>query len=215
MSSAAVPVPDAFGPAAFQAATDVSRETLERLETYAALLRKWAPRINLVGASSLDDLWRRHMLDSAQLWPLLPPAAANLVDFGSGAGFPGMVLAIMGQPDVHLIESNGKKCAFLREVARTTGTAVSIHDVRAEALTPFPAAVVTARALAALPILLDYAEPFLTPNSICLFLKGRRFEEELTETQKKWNITYHIVSSLTEPEGGILRLEAVTRVHPR
>jgi len=208
-------VSDRFGAAAFQAATDVSRETLGRLETYAALLRKWAPKVNLVGASTLDDLWRRHMLDSAQLKPLLPPRAANLADFGSGAGFPGLVLAIMGQPDVHLIESNRRKCAFLREVARTTGTSVTVHCARAEEIAPFPAAVVTARALAALPILLHYAEPFLKADSICLFPKGRRFEDELTETQKTWNITYRIVSSLTEPEGGILRLEDISRVQPR
>jgi len=208
-------VPDPFGVAAFQAATDVSRETLDRLETYTALLRKWAPRINLVGRSTLDDLWRRHMLDSAQLYPHLPPHARTLVDLGSGAGFPGMVLAIMGVPDVHLIESNQRKCAFLREVARATGIKVTVHAARAEELVPFPADVVTARALAPLSILLEYAEPFLTPSSVCLFLKGRRYEEELTETQKKWNITHHMFSSLTEPEGGILRLEAVSRVHPR
>src|SRR5437588_12718613 len=110
----------ALSPAEFAAATGVSRETLARLDAYAELLRQWSPRINLVAASTLDDLWRRHVLDSAQLFPLLPPGAHSLIDLGSGAGFPGLVLAILGVPAVELIESDARKCAFLREAARGT-----------------------------------------------------------------------------------------------
>src|SRR3546814_4796348 len=95
-----------------------------------ALLAKWQRAVNLVGKGTLPDLWRRHMLDSAQLWALLPPGATNLVDLGSGVGLPGLVLAILGAPDVHLVEADAKKCAFLREAARVTATAVTVHKDR-------------------------------------------------------------------------------------
>jgi 16S rRNA (guanine527-N7)-methyltransferase len=104
-----------YGPEDFAAATGVSRETIERLSAYAALLVKWQARINLVSASTLEDLWRRHMLDSAQLLPLLPEGTTSVIDLGSGAGFPGLVLAILGIPEVHLIESDQRKCVFLTE----------------------------------------------------------------------------------------------------
>lgn len=211
MSSA----PDPFTAADFAAAVDVSRETISRLETYAALLTAWNRRINLVGASTIRDLWRRHMLDSAQLYAHIPKDSRVLVDFGSGAGFPGLVLAIMGVPGVHLVESNQRKCAFLREAARVTAAPVTIHCARAEALIPWPADVVTARALSPLPILLEYAEPFLTPSTICLFPKGRGVNEELTKTQKTWNITFSMLSSGTDPQGTILRLEAISRDRTR
>jgi 16S rRNA (guanine527-N7)-methyltransferase len=208
-------VSDPFTAADFAAAVPVSRETLARLEAYAAVLATWNRRMNLVGASTMRDPWRRHMADSAQLHAYLPRDCRVLVDIGSGAGFPGLVLAIMGVPEVHLVESNQRKCAFLREVARVTGTRVTIHCARAEALTPWPADVVTARALSPLPILLEYAEPFLTPKTICLFPKGRGVKEELTKTQKTWNITFDMLYSVTNPEGTILRLEAITRDRKR
>jgi len=169
-----MPVPDEFGAAAFQAATDVSRETLVQLQRYADLLQKWGKRINLVGPSTLDDIWRRHMLDSAQLWPHLPADTRVLVDFGSGAGFPGLVLAIMGVPEVHLIESNQRKCVFLREVARATGVNVTVHSTRIEAVAGFPAAVVTARALAILAILRALGRPFRWCIAFSLLPKGVR-----------------------------------------
>ena len=127
----------AFGPEAFAAACDVSRETLARLELYAELLGRWNRAINLVGKRTLDDLWRRHFLDSAQLLPLLPPLDGRprvLADLGSGAGFPGRVLAILGAVLVHLVESDLKKATFLREVARATGAPASVHAARIESL---------------------------------------------------------------------------------
>lgn len=202
---------DPFTAADFAAATDVSRETLARLESYAAVLATWNKRINLVSASTMTDLWRRHMLDCAQLYRYIPKEARILVDFGSGAGFPGLVLAILGVPDVHLVESNQRKCAFLREAARVTQTRVTIHCARAEALTPWPVDIVTARALSSLPLLLKYAQPFLTPKTICLFPKGRDVEAELIETQKTWNITFEMLYSVTDTQGTILRLEAISR----
>jgi 16S rRNA (guanine527-N7)-methyltransferase len=196
----------------FQAETGVSRETLDRLDVYAALLRKWQPAINLVGPRTLDDLWRRHMLDSAQLQPLLPPESRTLVDLGSGAGFPGLVLAILGVPDVHLIESDQRKATFLREVSRETAAPVTVHAARAEAVAPFPADVVTARALAPLPRLVDLATPFLTPATVCLFLKGQDVDAELTEATKEARMTVDSVPSRTDPRGRILILREIARV---
>ena len=198
-------------PGAFAAATGVSRETLARLERYAALLEKWNARINLVGKSTLDDLWRRHMLDSAQLFPLIPDGAKNLVDLGSGAGFPGMVLAIMGAPDVHLIESNRRKCAFLEEVAREVGADVTIHAARIGEIDHFTASVITARALAPLDELLDIAAPFVEKHSILLFLKGKTAKEELTRAQKAWTMRVNEIPSQTDSEGVIISLETISR----
>lgn len=193
---------------AFQAAAAVSRETLDRLQTYLALLRKWQPRINLVGAATLRDPWRRHFLDSAQLVPLLPESTQTLVDLGSGAGFPGLVMAILGVPDVHLIESDQRKVAFLREVAAATATKITVHPSRIEAVPPISADVVTARALAPLAPLIGYALPFLGPNGVCLFLKGGQVEQEILETQRV--MTIERFESRSDPSGVVLRLSAIS-----
>src|SRR5438128_2737225 len=129
--------------AEFAAETGVSRETLARLDAYAELLRQWAPRINLVAASTLADSWRRHFLDSAQLLPLIPPEARSLIDLGSGAGFPGLVLAIIGVPGVELVEADARKCAFLREAARIAAAPVRIHNTRIESVPAHAVDVVT------------------------------------------------------------------------
>lgn len=201
----------ALTPDAFRQATNVSRETFERLETYAAILQKWQPAINLVGRDSLGDLWRRHMLDSAQLFPLIPVDARVLVDLGSGAGFPGLVLAAMGVPEVHLVESDARKASFLREAARMMGVAPRIHARRIEDMAPMGADVVTARALAPLAHLLDLGERFIVPHSICLFLKGKGVDQELTEAGETWNMTVKRQISASDPSGTILRLEHVRR----
>lgn len=198
-------------PDVFQSETGVSRETVERLRRYADLLVKWQARINLVGRSTIPDLWRRHMLDSAQLRPLLPPHAQTLVDLGSGAGFPGLVLAIMGVPDVHLVEADTRKAAFLREAARVAGVSVTIHAQRLESVAPFAADVVTARALAPVAQLLEFAQPFLTERTVCLFLKGQNVEDELTDAHKIWNMTVERHPSQTETAATILRVSEVHR----
>jgi len=198
-------------PDQFARQADVSRETLARLKRYAEMLEKWNRRINLVGRGTIEDLWRRHMLDSAQLLPLIPQDAGSLVDLGSGAGFPGLVLAICGVKNVHLIEADRKKCAFLREVARETDTPVTIHNKRIEEIESFQADIVTSRALAPLPKLLDMAAPFTKKHSILLFLKGRSADGELTEAAKEWNMRVDQIPSQTDPEGMILRLEAISR----
>ena len=190
----------------------VSRETLDRLSLYAELLIKWQARINLVGPATLPDLWRRHFLDSAQLAAHLP--AGPVLDLGSGAGFPGLVLAILGHGPVHLVESDQRKCAFLREAARLTGAEVVIHSQRIEGLQNFSVAAVTARALASVAKLLEWAEPFLEPDTQCLFLKGQRCDEELTEAAKQWHITIERIPSLSDPSGLILHLREVHRGRP-
>ena len=202
-------MPSSLTPEQFQAETGVSRETLDRLRIYAALLEKWQARINLVGPATLPALWRRHMLDSAQLFPLLPPGTPRLIDLGSGAGFPGLVLAILGVPEVHLVESDLRKGAFLREVARQTAAPVTVHSARIEALPDLKAPVVTARALAALPKLLDLAVPLLEPNGQCLFLKGQNIEEELTSARKIWIFDVDRSPSRTDVSGIVLRVREV------
>ncbi len=200
-----------LGMAGFAKLTGVSRETLDRLAKYVELLNSWTRRINLVGRDTMGDVWRRHILDSAQLFPLIPREARKLVDLGSGAGLPGLILAIMGVPEVHLIESDGRKAVFLREAVRITEARAVIHAQRIDRVPGFDADVVTARALAPLSELLAISERFLAPQTLCLFLKGRMVEEELTEAAKTWHTRLDRQPSLTDPSGCILRLEAIAR----
>lgn len=209
-------MPAPLTPEAFERAAGVSRETRDRLQAYLDLLTRWQRRINLVGARTLDDPWRRHVLDSAQLFPLLPMSSKcgaphvldHVLDMGSGAGFPGLVLAILGVENMTLVDSDKRKCAFLREAARITETRVAIHAERIETLAgrvPQPD-VITARAVAPLSLLLNRVKLFLKPNLICLFPKGRRAEEELTALQNACHIKIERIPSITDPSGTILRL---------
>jgi len=192
---------------------NVSRETFSGLETYAALLVKWQKAINLVSPDSLKDLWRRHFVDSAQLLPLLPNGDAPITDFGSGGGFPGLVLAILTQRQVHLIESDARKCAFLREVAHAAGIGprVTVHNRRFDQLEAWPAPVITARACANLRELLDHVAPFIAPETVCLFLKGAKADDELTEAQRHWNMLLERRRSVTDSSGTILILKDLKR----
>jgi 16S rRNA (guanine527-N7)-methyltransferase len=203
-----VPEPDtdgAFGPAEFAAQTGVSRETLARLKAYADILADWNARHNLVARSTLPDLWRRHFWDSAQLNALIPQTAANLVDLGSGAGFPGLVLAAMRPAlAVTLFEATTKKCLFLQAAADRMNVKVTIQNARLEDLPRQPFDVITARALAPLPELLGYAQKFAGPNTLCLFLKGQNVGSELTEAHKYWTMNASQVPSQTDPSGAIV-----------
>ncbi len=195
------------GLAAFTAALPVARETMEKLERYAALLVEENEKINLVAASTLPHLWVRHIFDSAQLFPLLPsPKTVRLVDLGSGAGFPALVLAIMGVGEVHCIESTGKKARFLERVTTELDLPVTVHQERIEKSKGLKADVVTARALAALPDLLGLAAPFMKKGTCCLFLKGEKADAELTEAQKYWTFKAEKTRSMTSKTGLILRL---------
>ncbi len=189
----------------------VSRETLARLEAYAELLIRWSARINLVGRDTLADLWRRHMLDSAQLLPLIPEGAQGLIDLGSGAGFPGLVLAILGIRSVELVEAASRKAAFLREAARITESNPTIRPCRIAAVPPHPVDVVSARALAPLDRLLDLARPFIGPATICLFPKGENVGQELTVARKGWTMTVSMHHSIANPRGVVLRLDGIVR----
>ena len=191
-----------LGPAGFQAATGVSRETVARLERYLELLRRWQGAINLVGRRSLEDPWRRHFLDSAQLARLAQ--GRRWLDLGSGAGFPGLVLAILGVGEVELVESDGRKAAFLAAAARETGTPVVVHNRRIEELSPQIYDVVTARALAPLVQLLELAQPFLGADSTALFLKGQDIEVELTEAAKCWKVALERQPSLSDSRGTVV-----------
>lgn len=202
-----------LSPDDFQRETDASLEAMARLTAYAALLETWQKRINLVGGSTVEDLWRRHMLDSAQLLPHLPAGTKSLLDIGSGAGFPALVLAILGVPEVHLVESDGRKAAFLTEAARITETKIHIHRCRIEKLPPFPVKIITARACAPLPKLIEYVEPFLSADTICMFPKGRNAEQELTDSKKNWMMKVTRIRSLTDSFAQILRIEDISRRH--
>jgi 16S rRNA (guanine527-N7)-methyltransferase len=200
---------------AFGDQINVSRETLQRLSDYLDLLRRWQSTINLVGPATLADPWRRHFLDAAQLVDRVPAEAANLVDLGSGAGFPGMVLAVLGVPGVHLIEADRRKAQFLREVARVTGAPATIHAERIEQMRGWPAAVITARALAPLPRLLELADRFLGSDSVCLFLKGKSVGRELTEARVSWHMNSETFPSRSEPTGTVLKLRGIRRARHR
>lgn len=190
---------------------NVSRETIQRLEAYLDLLARWQGTVNLVGGSTLADPWRRHILDSGQLWRFWPDGARRLVDLGSGAGLPGLVLAILGAPETHLVESDRRKAAFLREAARATGTEVTVHACRIEAVPALDADVVTARALAPLAGLIAMAERFIAPATLCLFPKGRDAAAELAEARRHWRMVAEIHPSRTDPEARILALREVSR----
>jgi 16S rRNA (guanine527-N7)-methyltransferase len=200
-----------LGADGFADAAGVSRETMRRFEAYAELLVAWSTRINLIGQSTLDDLWRRHFLDSAQLRPLIPPGAQSLIDLGSGAGFPGLVLAILGVPAVELVEADTRKAAFLREAARITGADVTIRGCRIEAVPPHSVDVVTARGCAPLDRLLALGERFIGPHTICVFPKGVRVEDELTAAVKAWTMTVSRHPSRADPAGSVLLLQQVVR----
>ena len=196
---------------------DVSRETRERLEIYESLLRQRQRLTNLVSAASLPALWTRHFLDSAQLAPLLADdPVGHTVDVGSGAGFPGMVLAILdGSRQISLVEANGKRCAFLREVAAATGTRVSVIEGRLEApdvqaALP-PAGTIVARACAPLVDLLGLVFPVLDSHTYCIFPKGRRYRSELQDARRRWDFGADIVPSQTAAEARILRISDVER----
>jgi 16S rRNA (guanine527-N7)-methyltransferase len=194
----------------------VSRESRERLETYVSLLLQWQARINLIGPATREAVWTRHIADALQLLPLLPPDLRKLADLGSGAGIPGLILAIARPLEAHLFESNLKKGAFLREAARQTGAKAHIHTIRIEEAQTLAetikAEAVTARALAPLPKLLDYAAPFLENGAIGYFHKGQDVDAELTDATKSWKMQVESHPSMTDSRGVILVVKEAHRV---
>lgn len=195
---------------------NVSRESFDRLIKYGQLLATWQKRINLVGRSTASDIWQRHIADALQLILLFEKPLPRIADLGSGAGIPGLILAIARPLEAHLFESNLKKAAFLREAVRLTGVAAHIHTVRiedADTLAPaIKADIVTARALAPLPKLLAYAQPFFAQGAAGLFHKGQDVDAELSETAKSWSLNVVKHPSMTDSRGCILEVKEAHRV---
>ena len=193
---------------------NVSRETFARLERYAEMLVEWNQKFNLVSASTIPTMWSRHFMDSAQLMGFAPHEAKVFVDMGSGAGFPGLVLSILGAPEMHLIESTGKKVNFLRAVIDELKLKATVHQKRIEDVRDIKADIITARALGSLDELFRMAQNKLKTETICLFLKGRSVAEELTESQKKWKFVFDKSASISDPSGSVLvikNLEYINR----
>ena len=194
----------------------VSRETVDRLGKYEELLKQWQKTINLVAPGTLDRIWVRHFADSAQLLRLVPDKAESWIDLGSGAGFPGLVIAILAADQgpirsVTLVESDSRKAAFLREAARNVGVAVDILCTRIEKL-PIQGTVnrfdvISARALTPLSQLLELVGPLFGENSIGLFPKGKDFESEITSAQETWKFALRLERSVTDEQGRIVVIE--------
>ena len=196
---------------------NVSRETSERLEIYAALLRKWNRTVNLVSPSSLQELHARHFMDSAQIWDLCHPTHGHWLDIGSGGGFPGLIVAILAAGDgsalrVTLVESDHRKSAFLRTVALEAGLSVGIVTARVEELSPQHADVLSARALAPLSQLLEWTSQHRKPDGLALFPKGRTVHKEVEAAGATWNFNHVAHQSRTDPQARILEIGTLNRV---
>jgi 16S rRNA (guanine527-N7)-methyltransferase len=195
---------------------NVSRETLQRLELFGALLGKWNPKINLVSRSSIIDTWSRHILDSAQVFSAAP-RSKSWADLGSGGGFPGLVVAILGaekQPalKVTLIESDQRKSTFLRTVIRETDINCEVCSERIELVDRQEAEIVSARALASLDVLLGYSERHLAYGGTALFHKGVSWKKELDAVRCRWRFDVDVIESQTMPGAAILKFEGISRV---
>jgi len=198
----------------------VSRETMDRLPVYESLLRKWQGSINLVTKSTLEDVWRRHFLESTQLLDLSSDRHLKWADFGSGAGFPGLVLAILARDrggfQMNLVESDQRKSVFLREVIRETGAPAVVHTSRIESPETIAAIgtcdALSARACAPLDRLMGWAEPYFGPETEAFFLKGAQADEELTVARKSWTFRVTSYPSQADPDGCVLKVEQLARV---
>ncbi|HWA61563.1 MAG TPA: 16S rRNA (guanine(527)-N(7))-methyltransferase RsmG [Caulobacteraceae bacterium] len=202
-----------MGPAQFAALAGAEDEQVADLARFLEILRDWNARMNLVGASTLDAFWSRHAWDSAQLLRLAPDAL-TWADLGAGAGFPGVVLAILlkGREEamVHLVESMAKRCRFLTETAGALALPARVHNARAEDL-KLKVDVVTARAVAPLTRLLGFAQPYIARGATGLFLKGQDADAEIAEARQMWRFEVDVLPSLSDPRGRILRIERLAR----
>ncbi|MBO1076696.1 16S rRNA (guanine(527)-N(7))-methyltransferase RsmG [Roseomonas marmotae] len=191
---------------------DVSRETLARIEAFVPLLLRWNERINLIAPTTEAVLRQRHVADSLQLLPLIPPGEGAVGDLGSGGGFPGLVLAMALERSVHLVEADRRKAAFLQTAAGELGlTHVRVHAARIEAVSLPPLAVLTARALAPLERMLPWAERLLAPDGVAIFPKGRSALEEMEAAALGWTMTAERFKSTTDAEASIFRLTRIRR----
>lgn len=198
------------------AGLNVSRETMNQLETLAALITKWTRKINLIAPNTVDDIWNRHLVDSAQIYALSPRKWSHWIDLGSGGGLPALVVAILdpaNQP-MTLIESDQRKCQFLQTARRELSLNITVLNARIDAAAPTKADIISARALAPLTDLLVHAENLLSPNGIALFSKGARFQEELDQADKSWHFDVKQHPSQTSVEARILEISGIRRREP-
>lgn len=196
---------------------DVSRETFDKLGALCALVVRWTPAINLVSKSTASQIWSRHLLDSAQIFSLIPASARHLVDLGSGGGFPGLVISVLAaekMPDlaVTLVESDRRKSVFLSEAARTLGLKVAIITQRIDEIPPLSADVLSARALAALATLCTFADRHLAKDGTAIFMKGANYAEEVAEARKSWSFDSQIHQSRTDATAVVLEMKAIRHV---
>ncbi len=209
---------DAFGEKDFYRKTAVSRETMDKIRIYASLLEKWQKKINLVSSATLPDMWRRHFYDSFQLKDLFDrPNSGNLkiLDIGSGAGFPGLLLSMLDIGEFHMVESNNKKCAFMGQVLRETGCRAIIHNERVEDMAPFCVDYVISRACASLDKLLGLGSGFMGADTVCLFLKGQIADLEILDARENWGFDVEKLTSVSEESGVILKvshIKALSRI---
>ncbi|MFY0595097.1 MAG: 16S rRNA (guanine(527)-N(7))-methyltransferase RsmG [Cognatishimia sp.] len=204
-------------PKNIEAQLDVSRETLARLQILAELLEKWNGKINLVSPSTIQDLWTRHILDSVQLFNLTEQSGGHWLDIGSGGGFPGLVVAILNADidspwQVTMMESDVRKCTFLRTVLRETGVSASVVTARIEQADPHSASVISARALADLSKLFEFSERHLLPDGLAIFPKGVNWKKEVQVAEKSWSFTSDVINSGTLEGAVILKVRDIKRV---
>ncbi len=194
---------------------DVSRETLDRFNLYVQLVKKWNPHINLVSRTSVKDIWSRHLLDSVQIYDIIPVKVGLCVDMGSGGGFPGIVVAIMAAEkdpglNITLIESDQRKSTFLRQALRELGLHVEVISQRIECVPNLQASVITARALTSLNNLCAYADRHLEDGGIALFHKGESWKKEVDDARLAWSFSLTEHKSKTDPDAVILELGDLT-----
>ena len=209
-----IPDADGFGPAAISKQINVSRETFERLEAVLACLDTYRTRLNLIGPAEWGHIWRRHVADSLRLLPFIGKDS-RIVDLGSGGGFPALpiacVLTSMGSGHVTMVETVGKKCAFLRAAVKAAELNATVRQGRVENCADIKANIVTARAFAPLPKLIEYASPWLEKDGIGLFHKGERWKDELTAASKAWTFAHEAIPERDGGAGIILKVSEVSR----
>ena len=194
---------------------NVSRETSDQLRAYADLVRKWNPKINLVSKSSVNKFWERHILDSVQVYNIAD-SSGHWVDLGSGGGLPGIVVAILNDTEqkytVSLVESDQRKCAFLRTAVRELGLNATIYIDRIEMLPPQDADVLSARALSDLPQLLEFAERHLKPEGVAIFPKGETWKSEIARAESEWSFTWGCTFGTSNRYSAVLKIKDIIRV---
>jgi len=190
---------------------NVSRETKEKLLQYVSLLEKWNNSINLIAPSTVPDIWNRHIEDSLQIIPLLPKEKSNIIDIGSGAGLPGVVISLCSEHNVTMVDSDQKKALFLTETRRRLGASYDVFRDRIENIDGQTYDIVTSRACANLTKLLELSENFLEEKSYCLFHKGKNYSKEIEDAEKKWSFALEVIPSITDNEAAILKLTNIQR----